>query len=183
MNQPDPRSADQADPLLPGLAAGQAEAFEALYERYGERMYRTALGLVGRAEDAEDAVQETFVSLVRSHRRLGSVEDLGAYVFAALRHAAVRVRARRGRDLAMGLAAAQNRPSGGGIPDPWDAERLGRAIQDLPAEQREVITLRVQGELTFAQIAQASGVSINTIMSRYRYAIAKLRGVMAEEPS
>ena len=58
----------------------------------------------------------------------------------------------------------------------WEADdRLYQAIADLPAEQREVITLRLHGELTFEKIAQQKGVSNNTIRSRYRYGLQKLR--------
>ena len=50
----------------------------------------------------------------------------------------------------------------------------------LPAEQREVIALKIDGELSFAQIAQVMGVSINTAASRYRYALEKLRTSLRE---
>ena len=59
-----------SDPLIVGLAAGDARALEALYDRMSGRLYRAALGMLSRREDAEDAVQEVFVALVRS-RRLG----------------------------------------------------------------------------------------------------------------
>jgi len=58
------------------LAAGQEPAFAVLYDRFGAAMYRTALRITGRAEDAEDVVQELFVSLVRGRRNLANVEDL-----------------------------------------------------------------------------------------------------------
>ncbi len=55
------------------------------------------------------------------------------------------------------------------------AEAVEGALARLPREQREVIVLKIWGELTFAQIAQALGESINTVASRYRYALAALR--------
>ena len=54
-------------------------------------------------------------------------------------------------------------------------QRLQRALLALPAEQREVVALKIDGGLTFAQIAQVMDVSINTAASRYRYALEKLR--------
>jgi RNA polymerase sigma-70 factor, ECF subfamily len=54
-------------------------------------------------------------------------------------------------------------------------ERLFRAIAALPAEQRSVISLRLHGDMTFEEIARLEGVSNNTIRSRYRYALDKLR--------
>ena len=56
-----------------------------------------------------------------------------------------------------------------------DWHRLQQAIRSLPDEQREVITLKIDGELTFAQIAQVMGVSISTAASRYHYALQKLK--------
>src|SRR3972149_7879272 len=100
------------DPLLKGLAAGDERAFAALYDQYGVRMYRMALGILGRREDAEDVVQEVFTALVRSHKALAEVNDLAAYLFSALRRAAGRCAQRQRREpassQALGDVAAKN---------------------------------------------------------------------------
>ena len=88
------------DPLLLGLAAGDERAFAALYDRFAARMYRTALRMLGRREDAEDAVQDVFLAAVRSRERLGNLRDLTAYLFAALHRAAGRFALRRARRFA-----------------------------------------------------------------------------------
>lgn len=165
------------DPLLLGLAAGDERAFAALYDRFGRRLYRAAWGMLGRREDAEDAVQDVFMALVRSRQRLTGVDDLTAYLFAALRRAAARVATRRTRqpvasDAAAGEAAANVYRPGG--PNPL-SERLERALHTLPSAQREVIALKIDAELTFREIAEVMGVSIHTAASRYRYALEKLR--------
>jgi RNA polymerase sigma factor (sigma-70 family) len=165
------------DPLLLGLAAGDERAFAALYDRFAGRMYRTALRMLGSREDAEDVVQDVFLAVVRSHERLDNVRDLTAYLFAALQRAAGRFASRRAR-------APQLSPTAGNqavapvervAADNPDWQRLQQAIGSLPVEQREVITLKIDGELTFAQIAQVLGVSISTAASRYHYALRKLR--------
>ena len=84
------------DPRLLDLAAGDERAFALLYDRFAGRLYRAALAITGRAEDAEDAVQEVFWAVARSRERLPAVQDLNAYVFAALRHAARRRAIRAG---------------------------------------------------------------------------------------
>ena len=56
------------------------------------------------------------------------------------------------------------------------------ALRDLPTEQAEVLALKIWGELTFPQIAEALDIPPNTAASRYRYAISKLRETLAEEP-
>ncbi len=85
------------DPLATDLAAGQFEAFGLLYERYAGRLFAAAIVMLGRREDAEDVVQEVFLAMVRSRRRLSEIEDLTAYLFAALRHATAQHASRRAR--------------------------------------------------------------------------------------
>jgi RNA polymerase sigma-70 factor, ECF subfamily len=162
------------DPLLLSLTAGDERAFALLYDRFAARMYRVALRILGRREDAEDVVQDVFMALVRSRERLANVSDLTAYLFASLRRAAGRCALRRARSpqaspAAIFDAVAPTEPTAP------DCLRLQQAIRALPSEQREVIALKIDGELTFAQIAQIIGVSINTAASRYRYALSKLR--------
>ncbi len=165
------------DPLLPRLTAGDARAFAALYDRFAGRMYRTALRILGRREDAEDVVQDVFLAMVRSRERLADVSDLTAYLFASLRRAAGRCAGRRAHGpqtsaLEFSEVAARVEQARSECPE---CGLLQQAIQLLPAEQREVIAWKIDGELTFAQIAQIMGVSINTAASRYRYALQKLR--------
>src|SRR5262245_15375863 len=80
--------------LQADLAAGRDDAFAALYDRYAQRLYRVAWAMLRSSQDAEDAVQEVFLGLVRSRSALGQVESLSAYLFSALRHAASRLAAR-----------------------------------------------------------------------------------------
>lgn len=164
------------DPLIVGLAGGDERAYAELYDRFAARLYRTAVGMLRLHDDAEDVVQEVFMGILQSRHRLPKVQDLTAYLFATLRRAAGRRAKRRARDCALTQAAIDSLSA----PDRQDrsdpcGERLERALSALPAEQREVIALKIDGELTFAQIAQVVGVSANTAASRYRYALEKLR--------
>jgi RNA polymerase sigma-70 factor (ECF subfamily) len=173
------------DPLSASAAAGHQRAFAALYDRFGTRLYRAAMGMLGRREDAEDTVQEVFVAVLQAQPRLTGAEDLTAYLFTALRRAAARCAARRARRPALSETAVDEAavPAGGGVgcSNPY-GERLQRALLALPAEQREVVALKIDGELTLAQIAQVMGVSINTAASRYRYALEKLRASLRGWP-
>src|SRR5262245_49207187 len=84
-----------AGALLADLAAGREAAFAHLYDRYAGRLYRVARAMLRSSQDAEDAVQEVFLGLVRSRPALARVESLRAYLFSALRHAVARHAARR----------------------------------------------------------------------------------------
>jgi RNA polymerase sigma-70 factor, ECF subfamily len=122
--------------------------------------------------------------LVRSRRRLSEIDDLTAYLFMALRHAAARCAARRQKDVRPLDGAEQSLSRQGVDFDPLARnelrEGLQRALEQLPPEQREVVSYRLAGELTFAQIAQLLEVGTQTAASRYRYALEKLRFLMKE---
>jgi RNA polymerase sigma-70 factor, ECF subfamily len=170
------------DPLLAKFAADCPELFSALYDRFGQRLFRTAWGVLGRREDAEDAVQEVFIALVKSRHRLDDIEDVTAYLFTALHRAAGRLAKRRAKEPATSDEFVREAPACGcsreksGV----QSERLERALGMLPREQREAIAMKIDGELTFAEIAHVTDVSINTIASRYRYGLDKLRALLGD---
>jgi RNA polymerase sigma-70 factor (ECF subfamily) len=62
-----------------------------------------------------------------------------------------------------------------------DAEQIGQALKQLPYDQCEVILLHLQSGLTFQAIAQGLDLSINTVRSRYRYGLEKLRNLLKGE--
>ena len=86
-----------ADPLIAGLVAGDERAYSGLYDRFSTRLFRTAIGIVRSRQDAEDAVQEVFLAVLKSRQRLQDVRDLTTYLFTALRRAAGRIAAQRAR--------------------------------------------------------------------------------------
>ena len=173
--------ADDA-PLIQGLAEGREDAFAALYDRYAPALFRVAWTLLRSRPDAEDAVQEVFLGLVRSRVLLVQVVNLRAYLFSALRHAVARLAAqqRAGTPLPLDELPARMAPADGVV----DAElyrRLEGALAALPPDQREVLTLKIDGGLTFAEIAAVLGIRPNTAASRYRYALEKLRALLQED--
>lgn len=171
-----------ANTLGQRLATGDQEAFAALYDRLALRLLRTAATLTGSVPEAEDVVHDLFVELARGRARLAEVTDLEAYVFTMLRHAVSRRRRRAavGRRAVETLSAAA-RESGRLAVEPAAIadDGLARAVAALPRPQREVLALKFDGGLTFAEIAVVVGASINTVASRYRYALEKLRAVLS----
>ena len=176
-----PMSEPGRDPLIRGLSEGREEAFAALYDRIGPALFRVAYARLGSRADAEDAVQDVFVGLVRARRKLEGVENLRAYLFAALRRAAAKIAAVRppARPVSPGDLAAVAGPQPR-APDLERSVRLERALQALPPEQRELVAFKVDAGLTFAEIAALLGISANTAASRYRYALEKLRAALEE---
>lgn len=182
----DPNDSDVDErKLLVRLAAGEEEAFAALYDSYGGRLFGCAYALLGSRQEAEDTVQDVFTALVRGRQALTGVERLGPYLFASLRRAATRRLARRnGRPSAVDPAllggVAEAHPAAAVDADD-DRRRLEAALAALPEEQREVVALKIDGELTFAEIGDLLGVSPNTAASRYRYALEKLKAILSRE--
>jgi RNA polymerase sigma-70 factor (ECF subfamily) len=150
-------------------------------DRHGPALVLLARQWVAPRADAEDVVQDAFVRFWRSRHRAA---DPAAYLYACVKRSALdwqRGRARRAR-----REAAAARPEGEPLFDgpAEQAERraaIAAALGALPADQREVLVMKVWGGLSFPQIADALGVPANTAASRYRYALARLREQLAEE--
>ena len=150
-----------------------------LYERHGESLYRYLLFKLGSAEDAEDVLQEAFCRFARYDLRWKLVRDPQAFVFRIARNEANRFLRRK-----LGRRQGERMIAAGGIgtfaaafaaPEEPALIFLLRLASDLPAEQKEVLYLKVLDGLTFKEIASVCGISANTAASRYRYGIDKLR--------
>ena len=145
-----------------------------LYDTYGAALYRYALILLADTAAAEDAVHQVFAAILRHPPRFD--EELH-YLRRAVRNECYSALRRQQRD--------GQRPAPAAILEPVveaasHDERIAveRALRDLPPEQREVVALHVFEGLTFQEIADAGGLSINTVTARYRYALGKLRRIL-----
>jgi RNA polymerase sigma-70 factor, ECF subfamily len=160
------------------LAAGEPAAYAALYARLARRLLRVAAAMLADAAEAEDAVHDVFVALARGRERLAYVEDLDAYVFASLRHViAARAERRKFERRHWEWLAAIAAPAAQ-LAEAADEGEVSAALAALPPEQREIVVMKIDGGLTFAQIAAALSISPNTAASRYRYALEKLRKLL-----
>lgn len=106
---------------------------------------------------------------------LSRAADRKAYLFACVRNAALNEGKLRARTAPLDCESAWFEPPDR---DYVGEQNLRRALCNLPHDQREVIVLHIWGELTFSQISDLLGVSPNTVASRYRYALGKLRDAM-----
>jgi len=147
---------------------------ELSYRRYGPALLLFAEGLAGERSRAQDVVHQVFLKLLETGR-LHDTLDAKAYLFRCVRNAVLNDRKARQRDVVLDPECAWFEPPN----RDYAAElNLRRALWGLPEDQREVTILHVWGELTFAQIAEVLGISANTVASRYRYALARLREAM-----
>lgn len=149
------------------------------FELHGPKLLLCARQWTRSIADAEDVVQEAFVRFWRHQRQLGS-EPLGL-VLVSIRRAAFDLARRDARRSQRELGAASGEPDAeqplfAAGPEGEERRRaIEAALRRLPTEQREVLVLKIWGELTFAQISSQLDVPLNTVASRYRYALAALR--------
>jgi RNA polymerase sigma factor (sigma-70 family) len=132
--------------------------------------------------DAEDVVQEAFVRFWRSRHR---AEDPTAYLITCVRTTALewlRGRRRRLRREEVAAAAEVEPLFEASVEQDERRAAIESALLGLPSDQRDVVVLKLWAGLTFPQIGAALAISANTAASRYRYALAKLREQLAEEP-
>jgi RNA polymerase sigma-70 factor (ECF subfamily) len=172
--------------LLWKFKRGSREALQRVYEKYRTDLLKLAVSLVIDVNTAEDVVQDVFVSFAQSAAQIGIAGDLRKYLATCV---ANRIRNRRRdqqRHEAIGLEGTDCLVCGSGRPEQWailneELRSLSRAMAQIPYEQREVVNLYMQGDLTFRQIAALQNVSINTAQGRYRYGITKLRSILNGE--
>lgn len=147
-----------------------------LYDRLGPSLYRYALMILADPSEAEDVVQRVFTVLVR--RGAVGMESADAYLRRSVRNESYSALRRHRRQAAVADATLLQAVE---APDERPDDRLAieQALRSLPAEQREVIYLKVFEGHTFQEIADLAGEPMNTIASRYRYAIDKLRTALA----
>ncbi len=172
--------------LIWRLKRGHEPALVRVYTKYKNLLLKLACGLVRDTGTAEDLVQDVFVSLAESAGRLRVTGSLKGYLIQSVLnrarnfHRAMSVR--RGGNPGTEDRAAPEETR----PERWvlhheQLQHLHRALEQLPLEQREVVTLHLRAELTFREIARLQDASINTVQSRYRYGLEKLRALMNSE--
>lgn len=152
---------------------------EDLCRRHTPALFPFVLNLLRNEADAEDVLQELFVSLARNPGRLEGVRSVRPFLFRLSHNLAVDlIRSRESRARAHSAAGVEEPrlfvPSSS--PDAGaDALELEVALGELPVEQRAVVHLKLWGDLTFGAIAEVLGIPANTAASRYRYGLDKLR--------
>ncbi len=174
--------------LIGRYLEGDQEAFEVLVRLHKERVFGFLLGMVQDRNLANDLFQDTWLSVISALRKKrGSYEHTGRFinwVIRIARNAALDHFRRRSRWTDNGADETywDRLPDRNPLPDAVltiseDLQLLEESIGRLPSAQREVVLMRQEG-LTFREIAQLTGVSINTALGRMRYGLINLRKMM-----
>ncbi|MHC4457172.1 MAG: RNA polymerase sigma factor [Planctomycetota bacterium] len=171
--------------LIWKFKCGSSEALCRIYQKYGDYLLTLAAALLKDVNTAEDVLHDVFCRFIESREKLKLAGSLKSYLGTCVVNLARdRLRARKlqpcelGEEAAMALDA--NEPEHYAIFGE-EARNLNYAIAQLAYEQREVIMLHLRGGMKFREIASLQGISINTVKSRYRYGLEKLRATLSDE--
>ena len=178
-----PAGQDTAPLDAAGRWPQSVEQFEALVEAVQHELVHFAFCRLRSLEDAEDAVQDVLVRAYLDRAKHRAVTGVRPYLFRMVTNRCTDVLRRRHR------AEQRRDPSDpadlaartGSEPPVDRLDEMERLLTRLPKRQAEAIRLRVFGSLPFAAIAEAVGVSLPTIKSRFRYGVEKLRGILTTE--
>ena len=140
-----------------------------LYEEMKQPMYAVAYRIVISREDAEDVVQEAFLSLLRI-RETDRIRNGRAYLFQMVRNEALKKLRMRDKETACENPEVYIRYSGNrGMND------LDRAMATLSGEERQIVSMHTEAGLTYVEIAKVTGSSTATVFRQYRKALRKLQ--------
>src|SRR5438270_1705439 len=177
-----PADASDAD-LLVLVAERDRQAFELLYHRYVRSMFGLALRRLRDRQRAEDAVQEAFTAVWRSAGSYRPERGPAApWLYAVARNAIVdrlRVRAEPATE-APDLASAEPGPADR-AESSYVSWRVHRALEDLPAKEREVLELAYWSGLSQSEVAEYLHIPLGTVKTRTRTALARLADVLEGE--
>ncbi len=172
-----------ADDLIrAALRRDDPAACELLWDRYAGELLALLQAVLCSRHDAEDVLQTVFVRIVRKRRYLAEARCLNAYVYQMARHEAMSfLRQHRRRQPRESEAQPWLIPAEPDDRSQEDAEALQAALTRLPVVQREIVVLKTYKDKTFREIAELLDLSLNTVASRYRYGLEKLRPWLKEE--
>jgi RNA polymerase sigma-70 factor, ECF subfamily len=192
----DPRSDVSDETLLRRFTEGDADAFEILVRRFQRPLFNFILRSVRDPDRSEELLQEVFLKVVQRASEFQGTSKVSTWIYTIARNLCIdtsrKMVFRRHRSLD---APTGDDPDGPTMLDRVAAatpladreviagdlkERITRAVEELPEEQREVFLMREASNMAFKEIAEVVGVPENTVKSRMRYALERLQRALAE---
>ncbi len=181
--------------LMQRYRDGDARAFEALYARHKGPVYRYILRQCGVAAQAEELFQDVWMNLIKARERYEVRAKFTTWLYTLAHHRVIDHYRRQAAGVPISYDDdPDDTPLIEKVPDSElrqpdneferrrQAQQLLALLAQLPEAQREAFLLRAEGGLSLEEIATTTGVTMETAKSRLRYALAKLRQGMAQEP-
>lgn len=172
--------------LIDAVRAGDRHAFGIVVDRETAIVYRACLRILGRPHDAEDVTQESFVTAYRAiggYRGDGSLR--GWLLRIATRQSFRRLSQKRPT---VELDSIGEKPLADSSLDPTrvvlaaeERDEIRHSVANLPEPYREVVALRFFGELSLAEVAEATGRPLNTVKTHLRRGLERLRPIISSQ--
>ncbi len=185
----------QSAEIVRGLHRRDPDLLDALIEQFQNRLLRYLLYLTGNRALAEDLFQETWIRVLERGSQYNGRTRFETWLFAVARHLVIDFYRRRTPVSLDALAAEDGSEAPIEFPDehgpsPFDmlsgredAERIGSALERLPAIYREVLVLRFQEDMKLEEIATVTGAPLSTVKSRLHRGLDALRPALAARQS
>lgn len=154
-----------------GLSQGNPASVDGLFRAYADRLFAYALSLGLKSQDGEEALQNVFLRIAANPVSLGSVQNLKAYLYRAVRNESINLKKKGAREEPAGERLLEKAGNGG----PPGREALEDALGQLSPVLREVVVLKFYQGMSFREIAGILDIPPDTAASRYRYALDGLR--------
>ena len=164
---------------------GSKDALGRIYEKYKDDLLILAIALLNETSAAEDVLHDVFVTFVQGIEKFRLTGSLKGYLLTCVANRArninkAKYQQKTDLDDAELVGTVTKGPHKSTICNE-ELQQLSFAMVQLPYEQREVIILRLHGGISFREIAGQQGISSNTVKSRYRYGLDKLRLILNHE--
>jgi len=193
---PGPPLDDRPDEdLMLAYAAGEAAAFDTLYRRHRGGVYRYLLRHCGNAGSADELFQDIWMNAIRARATYTPTAKFTTWLYTLARHRLVDHWRAQGlasmvslddedqphaREAVEALPTARRDEPEARTSNRELATSLAAALCTLPPGQRDAFLLQQEGGMSLAQIAALQGVGVETVKSRLRYAVARLRLELAD---
>ncbi len=165
---------DSDQELIELVNQGDPDAFEALYRRYRDWVYRLAWRFTGNQQDALDVLQETFLYLLGKFPGFSLTASMTTFLYPVVKHLSLALRSKNRRfttneEILSELPAPVSKETG------RSRSELAAVLTVLPDEQREVLLMRFVDDMSLKEIATALNIPIGTVKSRLHHALRTLR--------
>lgn len=165
------KNSSETKAMMEMFAQNPKKGFEQIYKSFAGPIFRYLKNSFSlNKEEAEDIIHSVFLPWVKEPEKFARVENPAAYLFTSARNAALKHKAGK-------------KPcniDGKGVCNSHEQQvennlMISSALTALPEEQKETVVLKIWINMTFEEIARLQNCSLQTVASRYRYAIAKLK--------
>jgi len=166
------------DQIIERCRVGDLAAYRQIYDRYGQPLLRTALRMLGRPQEAEDAVQDTFLKLFRGIGGFRSGARFSTYLFQILNNTCIDMLRKR----APSAADDMNMETLGAASWHELAHSLTEAVERLPAQIKACFVLFAVEQFSQEEVAAILGVTVGTVKTNVHRARLKLRTWLGSNP-